>query len=131
MSGPTSFEVGQAQEGDIGRRRVRVHYKKRWGSSRHCIVVLTAASGKSVLASMLGHELDQNLILLDYDVRAELGVSKGQKIELVIERAGLTGTLRWYLGNADPAVHIPAWIAVWSLILGISGIAIGLYSLTR
>ncbi|AMJ60954.1 hypothetical protein [Bosea sp. PAMC 26642] len=131
MSGPTNFEVGQAQEGDIGRRRVRVHYKKRSGSSRHGIVVLTAASGKSVLASVLGHELDQNLILMDYDVRAELGVSKGQKIELIIERAGLLGKLRWYLGNADPAVHIPAWIAIWSLFLGIAGIAIGLYPLVK
>ncbi|AMJ61064.1 hypothetical protein [Bosea sp. PAMC 26642] len=67
--------------------------------------------------------------MLDYEVRTELGVSKGQKIELVIERAGLAGKLRWYFGNADPAIHIPAWIAVWSMFLGIAGIAIGLFAL--
>lgn len=125
------FVVAPAPESDVGRMRVRIHYKSRAGVSRHGIIRLTSERGRSVLASALGHELDQNAILMDYDVRSALGLSKGQSAELKIEPAGAVGTVKWYLGNPDPAIRAPALIAIWSLVLGASGVVLSIISLAN
>lgn len=125
------FEVGLAPESDVGQMKVRIHYKKRSGVGRHGIVRLTTATGRSALTSVLGHELDQNMILMDYDVRCALGLSKGQSVELRVDPAGAAGVVQWYFSNPDPAIKAPALIAAWSLFLGVVGIALGVVSLMR
>ncbi|MES0028026.1 hypothetical protein [Mesorhizobium sp. M0040] len=124
------FKVGKAPFDDIGRGRVRVHYSRRDGAKRFTVFKISSGD-QSFLASVLGHEDEVDKILLDIDQRADLGVVEGGSIDLALTRVGFCGRVRWYLSVPDPAVHVPAWLAVWSVALGALGLILGAMSLAR
>ncbi|EKF39862.1 hypothetical protein NA8A_23799 [Nitratireductor indicus C115] len=124
------FKVGKAPLDDIGRGRVRIHYSRRNGAKR--FTVFRISNGDVFfLASVLGHEEEDDKILLDIDQRADLSVDENGSIELTLTRVGFCGRVRWYLSVPDPAVHVPAWLAVWSVALGALGLILGSISLAR
>ena len=63
---------------------------------------------------------------MPFDIRQMLGVEIGKKLDFSIEKASLFCKLRWYVTAPDPAVHVPAWIALIGTAVGIAGILIGL-----
>jgi hypothetical protein len=92
--------------------------------------VFKISSGeRSFLASVLGHEDETDKILLDIDQRADLGVVEDRSIELKLTQLGFCGRVRWYLSVPDPAVHVPAWLAAWSVALGALGLILGAVAL--
>lgn len=108
---------------DNGRLLVRINFKHRAGIRRYGVAELTnSENSKSVVALMLGHD-DETAIFMPYDIRVELGVGTGDQLNFTVKRVGWIGKICWYLRNPDPAVHIPAWLAVASVFLGLIGVA--------
>ncbi|WP_163272669.1 hypothetical protein [Chelativorans alearense] len=125
--GTVELRVAKARLPDTARDVVRVHRKHRNGIGRHDVAKLSA-NGYSCYVSVLGAE-DENVIEMDLDTRLDLGVMFDQTYEFSLARAGKLGQFRWYLDSNSPAVWIPAWLALWSVILGAMGAVFGLVSL--
>jgi len=112
--------------GDAGRLLVRLNHAHREGLMRYGIAQLSNnANRKSLDVLLLGHDRE-DAIFMPYDIRVALDVDKGSKLDFSIKPVGLVGKLRWYLSSPDPAVHLPAWIALIGLLLAIVGIVIGI-----
>jgi hypothetical protein len=112
-----------------GTSRVRLHYSHRSGVQRYGLGKITnTETSKSVVAVILGHD-DIQGIYMDYDTRDELGVSKGDTLAFDVASVRLPAKLWWYLTISDPLIRIPAWLAVWSIILGVAGICFGVASI--
>jgi hypothetical protein len=60
-----------------------------------------------------------------YDIRTALGVKKGGHIEFTVQKVRWLGRVCWLLKTPDPAVSLPAWLAVISVLLGVVGIVLG------
>ena len=115
------YSVRKAPLEDIGKDRVRLHWKRRLGHRRFVILKLNR-DGKTALVSALGHEGDEDDIQMDIDLRQRLGVELGQRVSIVISAAGWIGQVRWYLSATDPTVRVPAHLAVFSVAVGIIAI---------
>lgn len=114
---------------DWGRQLVRLNCKHRIGIARYGIAKITnTENGMSVLCIVLGHKT-KNAIYMAYDIRKELELKKNGELDFELEPVGWFGRLRWYVKSPDPAVYIPAWLAVWSVILGAAGLILGIVSL--
>jgi len=64
-----------------------------------------------------------------YDTRKALGVEINDKLDFELKEIGWVKKVKWYLNTPDPRIHIPAWLAVWSVGLGAVGMIFGLLSL--
>ncbi|MRX33202.1 hypothetical protein [Aminobacter sp. MDW-2] len=126
-----NFVVKKAQADDAGRGRVRIHYKRRGGAPRYSVMRLTSANRVQTLVSALGHDEGEEEIWMDFDLRNRFGVKADDKIEITVSSAGPLDKLWWYLSAADPAVRIPAWLALWSVFLGAAGVVLGVISLCK
>lgn len=115
---------------DNGRHLVRLNHKHRGRDiKRYGIAKLSnTANGKTLQVLMLGHDRD-DAIFMPYDIRTALEVTKGGQLDFKIEPGGFFSKLRWYVGSPDPAVHIPAWIAVTALGLTLTGAILAFVSL--
>lgn len=118
------LRVEGPQASEVGRLLVRLNIRHRAGVERYGVARLTNnanSSGLDVL--LLGHDRD-DAIFMPYDIRERLGVAKGGELDFSLRKVGLWGLLRWYVRSPDPAVSIPAWIAVIGLTLAIVGIVL-------
>lgn len=129
------FQIDGALKADFGREVARMHWSNRRFASRYDIVSIKHEN-KRILVPILGldGEANRNIARLGYDLRTRLGISSsdvsdGARINLTIEQVGWWGQLYWYLSTKDPAVKIPAWLAFWSVILGLGGFVLGLIGL--
>lgn len=115
---------------DAGRLLVRLNKKYRNGIKRYGIAKLTNTQNqKSLRVLMLGHKRD-DAIFMPYDIRTGLGLERGEDLDFEIAKLDCYGKLRWYLHTPDPAVHIPAWLAVIALALTVAGLIFSLISLS-
>jgi len=115
--------------GDSGRLLVRLNHTHRSGIARYGIArIVNNANGKSLNVLLLGHDRS-DAIFMPYDIRKALDVAKDGELEFSINKVGWPRRLSWYVGSIDPAVHIPAWIAVMGLILAILGLLVGLLTI--
>ena len=122
-----ALRVAKARLPDTARDVVRIHRQHQNGIGRHDVVKLTA-NENSCYVSVLGTE-NEDVIEMDLDTRLALGVMFDQTYDFTLSRAGRLGQLRWYLNSNSPAVWIPAWLAVWSVLLGGAGAVLGLLGL--
>lgn len=122
-----SLPIKKEQSSDNGRLLVRLNFKHRDKEiSRYDIAKLTNNDNKkSEMVLILGHH-DDTAIFMPYDIRVALGAEKGEELNFTIHKVGLWGKLCWYLRTPDPAIYIPGWIAVVSVVLAIVGILIAL-----
>ncbi|WP_336977398.1 hypothetical protein [Altererythrobacter fulvus] len=105
-----------------------MNHTYRSGIARYGIArIANNANGKSLNVLLLGHDRS-DAIFMPFDLREALGVAKGDELDFSISKVGLGGKMGWYVGSIDPAIHIPAWIAVIGLVLAIFGLAIGILS---
>jgi hypothetical protein len=115
------YSVRKAPLEDIGKDRVRLHWKRRLGHRRFVILKLSR-DGKTALVSALGHEGNEDDIQMDIDLRQRLAVEPGDSVRIAVSAAGWTGQLRWYLSATDPTVRVPAHLAVLSVAVGVIAI---------
>lgn len=123
------LRIKRLQSNDAGRQLVRLNIRYRDDIDRYDIAKLTNnANGKSLLALVLGHD-DKTAIYMPFDIRRALGVKIGDNLDFSVKKAGFFCRLSWYVKSPDPAVHLPAWIALIGLGVGIVGVIVGLCSL--
>ena len=114
-----------------GRPLIRINELYRDGIPRWGVAKLTNVyNGKSIDCLVLGHDT-KGAIFMAFDMRAALDVELGAAVDFHLERLGWWGKLRWYVMALDPAVHVPAWLALWSLVLGAAGLILAIISLWR
>lgn len=124
----TKLPVKALPSNDTGRLLIRLNRKYRNDILRYGIALLTnTKNAKSVKVLVLGHD-DEDAIFMPYDIREALGVAKGGNLEFTVKKTGWFGKIDWLLKTPDPAIHIPAWLALASVFLGISGVVIALCS---
>lgn len=122
----TELTVKGLPPGDAGRQLVRLNHKHRAGVARYGIVKLTNhANSNTIHVLVLGHDED-TAIFMPYDIRTKLDVEKEGKLDFEIRSVGLVGKFYWYVSADDPAIYLPAWIAVVGLGLSVIGLALGL-----
>ncbi|MEP4038509.1 hypothetical protein [Pseudophaeobacter sp.] len=120
------LSVKALRSNDSGRLLVRVNKACRAGVPRYGIAKLTdTENSKSVRVLVLGHDA-ASAIFMPYDIREALGVDKGGNLNFTIKKIGWLGKIWWLLRTPDPAVHVPARLALISVLLGAIGIAIAL-----
>lgn len=126
----TVLPVRKLPTGDNGRLLVRLNIKYRSEINRYGIAKITNNEQKSLSKTVLvlGHD-DDEAIFMPYDIRAALKVNKGEKLNFSIEKVGIWEKISWYVSSPDPAVYIPAWIAIIGIGLAIISTVIGAVSL--
>jgi hypothetical protein len=113
---------------DSGRLLIRLHHSCRTDVERYGIArIVNNENGRSLYTLVLGHD-DDDAIFIPFDIRRELGAKLGEPLNYSIEAAGRVGRLRWYVESPDPAVSIPAWLAVIGLALAVLGIVLAIPS---
>ena len=119
------FTVNAAPEGDVGRWRIRISEKDLCQVRRHTLVKVTSGK-RSGYFVRLGHEKGNDIVQADFDVREHLGLGNVNSV-VTLEVEVITGwrKLCWYLQHRDPYVYVPAWVGLWSLVLGGAGILLG------
>lgn len=116
------LEVHGLERSEWGLSRVRVNYRHRGTIKRYGLAVVTnVENGRFIVAVTLGHET-QNAISMGYDERVSLGLEKGDTARFTFCRVSIIQRLKWYVTNPDPAIHIPAWLSLISVIVGLIGI---------
>lgn len=115
------FKVAKAPIDDIGRDRVRLHWKRRLGKRRFVILRLEH-EGASALVSALGHDEAEEIIQVDIDLRYKLKLTLERSVDIKVSLATWRQQLWWYLNATDPAVRIPAWLGIWSFAVGLVSI---------
>jgi len=122
------LEVEGLPSSDSGRLLVRLNHAHRSGVARYGIArIKNIENGKSLHVLLLGHDR-ADAIFMPFDIREALGIAKDGKLDFTINKVGTLGKLRWYVGSIDPAVSIPARIAVAGLALAIFGLGVGFLS---
>lgn len=115
------FVVKQAPEDDIGKDRIRIHYRRRLQAKRFSIMRVKNTQHTAVLC-VLGLDGAEDDVQMDIDLRNAFGVRPNEQIDLELSAVGWIGKVKWYLDATDPAVHVPAWIGAWSFVLGLAGL---------
>ncbi len=124
----TKLPVKALPSNDTGRLLVRLNTKYRADIPRYGIAqLMNSENDKSVKVLVLGHD-DDTAIFMPYDIRKALSTGKGDDLEFAVQKTGLFGKVCWLLGTPDPAVHVPAWLALISVCLGALGVAIAICS---
>lgn len=124
-----SLRIQGLPRADNGRLLVRLNDKYRAGIPRYGIAKLTNSdNGKSEIVLVLGHD-NENAIFMPYDIRKALGVGRDSTLNFTIHKVTPWRKLCWYVISPDPAVHVPAWIAMGSLILAVASTIIGIISI--
>ncbi|SEN29220.1 hypothetical protein SAMN04488103_104118 [Gemmobacter aquatilis] len=130
MSNFSEYTVKRLPIAEVGRWRARLAESARQGQKRHKLLKLTTMGGKKTYVIGLGHELGQDIVQIDYDVRQELGeLLVGERVSLKVEPANWFEANRWYLCHRDPYVWIPARLSAISLFVGIIGLLLAVYSI--
>lgn len=123
------LRVEGPQASEVGRWLMRLNIRHRAGGERYGVARLTNnANGSGLDVLLLGDDRD-DAIFMPYDIRERLGAAKGGELDFSLRKVGLWGLLRWYVRSPDPAVSIPAWIAVIGLTLAIVGIVLAAFPL--
>ncbi|WP_037546516.1 hypothetical protein [Stappia stellulata] len=131
MAHTKKFKIRRMFKEHVGLGRTAINYKFRNGTNRFEIVRISKCDGCKILASVIGHDLAENVICLDIDLRRALKVEPGDELELTVKKADLFDTIWWYLTVRDPRVRISAVLALISVVFGGLGLLLGLCSLLR
>ncbi len=122
----TLLPIKALPSNDTGRLIVRLNKSHRGGVPRYGIAQLTnTGNAQSVKVLVLGHD-DGTAIFMPYDIREALGVDKGGHLDFTIQKVGWLGKISWLLTTPDPAVHLPALLALLSVCLGAIGVVVAL-----
>jgi hypothetical protein len=121
----------KARQDDVYRDIARVCEEDR-GNIREGTIcrIQDLDTGRSALFAIRG--MPQTLnghIMLDEFGRNRLGIGEQASHNFSFQKVGPLGAIKWACSAADPGARIAAWIGLWSLVLGIAGIAIGIVAL--
>ncbi len=119
--------VDDSLQGDVYKDIARIHWKER-GAKRNrigSIVAIRVDNGPRHFFSLRGLDnKDLGKIRFDFVARQALKLEIGTTHDFTIQEANPLQKLKWALHATDPVARIATWIALWSLILGLAGLAL-------
>lgn len=122
--------VLEAYDHDLYKDMARIHVSHRSGVKRNGLARITVAGCKSEVLAVRGMEPEKrDFVRLDHEVRDRLNVKLDQQYDFDVRRASAFDHLRWALGSSEPALRVATWIAIWSFVLGVLGLIIGILPL--
>jgi hypothetical protein len=130
---PNQLQVAEAFKQDAYKDIVRIHWRERGKHNKiGSIVAISVDGGPWRLFSLLGlPDEHKGQIRFDHVSRDELELKLGEVHNFEIKETNVWQKLMWAVRATDPAARIAAWIAVWSAILGILALVIGIIALWR
>ena len=122
------LRVTEAVKDDVYKDIARLHWKERGKNNRiGAIVAVRVDGGRRHYFSLRGLGDDrQGQILFDHVARTELKLELNSEHDFAIDEASVWERLLWAIRATDPAARIAAWIAVWSGIVGVLGLILGI-----
>lgn len=127
MSKGISLRVAEARYDEVFTDTVRIAEKNRIDLDKSTIangtVIRIDHNGKKAYAIVRGQaegERPGDTIIMDEFIRTRLGVKQDETISSCgIRSATPFEKIIWYFYATNPAVHVPAWLAVISVGLGV------------
>ena len=120
--------VKSARDEDVYKDIARINKNDR-GALPSGRIYMLSVNGRAKYFIVRGVSNEQpGTILLDDISREVLNVRLGQAYDFLIERAGPIGQVRWACAVADPAGRIAAVLGVWSMVLSVVGVVLGIWA---
>jgi hypothetical protein len=122
------LRVHEALRDEVYKDVVRVFWRHRNGLPVSSIVKVSCNGRGPFYFAIRGlDEKDQDCIFLDWLGRQRLGNLQPDEIyRFKISTTNPWEKLQWACLAADPAARIAAWIAVWSAVVGMIGLVLGI-----
>lgn len=122
------LQVHEAVHDEVYKDIVRVFWENRAGLEVNSIVKVTANGyGPRYFAIRGLDPKDKDCIFIDWLGRQRLGkMQVGEVYKFTITDTSPWEKLKWACLSSDPASRIAAWIAVWSAIIGVLGLVLGI-----
>jgi hypothetical protein len=127
--------VKQADQQDVYRDIIRIqeHYRRTPGGAPvkegEVCKVVADQTGRSAIVILRGrHGANEASVWMDERTRQALGASVGEELLLRLEPRVWFGTWRWAMGSSDIAYRISAQLALLSVLLGVVGLLLGIWS---
>ncbi|WP_105436396.1 hypothetical protein [Neorhizobium tomejilense] len=106
--------------------RISAIVRDRKAFPRWSVAKLTC-NGISKRVVVLGHdEVNDKIIMLDFDQREDFRLKVGEEEEFSLDRVGPCGTVLYLLQARDPMLRLPAIISVISFLVGVLPIGVDL-----
>ncbi len=127
------LRVCPAEKEDIYKDIARIPQSFRTDKNLNVIkegkVCKITVGSKSIHVILRGKgNSNERAIFLDEIKREELGVTKGEEVDVQLLPLGVLGTIRWALGTSDIAYRTGAWFAFVSIVVTILGLVFGFFS---
>jgi hypothetical protein len=121
------LKVGDAFHDDIYKDIVRIHWQERGKRNRIGAIVGISVDGDTPRFFSLRGLADEykGQIRFDHVTRDELRLKIGDVHDFTIKETNPWQKLLWAVRATDPAARIAAWIAVWSVLIGILALVLG------
>jgi len=120
--------VEEARLDEIFSDTVRIPKAFRQGIPNGSVILLRHGSEKHY-ATVRGLDDARQVILIDEFMRGKLGLKLSDSFDTSnMKKAGVWGHMHWYYTASNPAVRVPARIAVISMALGVISILLGVWS---
>lgn len=112
---------------------VRIPAKHRLDANGNAIengtLVRVDVGGHHVLVVARGQQGNDETIQMDEFTRRRLGgVALNAELDLTISKATMKDQLLWYIHATNPAIRIPAWVALISVLLGLISVVLSIWS---
>jgi hypothetical protein len=118
--------VHEAQSIDVYKDIARLHRSARGKIDRGKLARISAnGESKLLVIRGLGEEF-KDQIMLDSVARSDLRVTEGKDYNFKIEPAPWWYQVQWAIRSADPGTRIAAWLALWSIGVGVVGLLLSL-----
>src|ERR1051326_7413361 len=124
------LQVHEALHDEVYKDIIRVYWEHRGDLEVNSIVkVIVNDSGPRYFAIRGLNPDKRDNVYLDWLGRRRLGeLQLGEVYRFNISSTNPWEKLKWACLASDPASRIAAWIAVWSAVLGILGLVLGIIS---
>jgi hypothetical protein len=121
--------VHQVSNDDIFQDIVRVHQSHRPGILAGRVFRVTA-NGQTVRAIARGAiDNDRRFVWIDDAMRSRLNIAEGSEVEFTFGEGSWFDQFIWVWTASDPVTRTAGRLGVFSLLLGLIGLALGLISL--
>ena len=121
--------IRDATLGDVFSDIARMHLDHRPSAKAGKIVLIRSGNKKAyAVARGLAKGMSKDEISIDSAMRERLEVKVNQSYELVVERAGVVGEVRWAWGSTDAMPRVAARLGAISVGLGAVGLLLGALS---
>ncbi len=130
------YEIKEALKEDVYRDIARIPEAHRIDKKGRQItegaICKIKHEGYSIYSILRGNfKAKDAVVLLDERSRNRLNVKVGDSANFEIKTCSFWGKLCWALTATDPAYKLASRLAVISLVLGIIGLALGIFSLCQ